>query len=137
MDLKDVKYLGSEEKFNLFDSFEVDNGGNILVTLADSTGYSVENLGTIATANPVNQQDLVRVRSGYFVSPDPVRVSDISSIKELSGGSIIQGSLEKSNVDLMGELSSLIENQLKFNANSKAIQAYLEANKTLREVQIS
>ena len=137
MDLKDVKYLGSEEKFNLFDSFEVDNGGNILVTLADSTGYSVENLGTIATANPVNQQDLVRVRSGYFVSPDPVRVSDISSIKELSGGSIIQGSLEKSNVDLMGELSSLIENQLKFNANGRAIQAYLEANKTLREVQIS
>ena len=61
--------------------------------------------------------------------------ADIGSISDVAGGSVVQGALERSNVDLMSQLTELIKTQTTFNANSKAIQAYTDAYKLVQDIR--
>jgi flagellar basal-body rod protein FlgG len=135
MYLTDVQYLGQETIVKKCDSFAINPEGEISVLSNFNGGKSIIELGTLLFTNPANSSDLNYLRSGYFASENKWRSSDFGSISEVVGGTVVQGSLERSNVDLLKQLSDLIQSQVVFNSNSKAIQAYTEAYKLVENIR--
>ena len=135
MDLLDVQYLGQETIVNQFDSLTINPEGEISVVGSLDGEKVVAKIGSLLFTNPVSSDDLKYIRSGYFSSENKWRSSNFGSISEVLGGSVVQGSLERSNVDLMEQLSDLIRKQVIFNSNSKAIQAYAEAYKKVQDIR--
>lgn len=130
-----VTYLGEKTVLNQFDSLNIDTSGNISVSSKVNDLLQTVKLGTLAFTNPVSMDDLTYLRSGYFAYTDTIKTSEIGSISEVAGGTVSQGALERSNVDIMEQLTQLISNQMMFSANSKAIEAYTNADKMLREIR--
>lgn len=133
MALTNVTYLGQETVINNFDSFNVSSEGEVSVfSVVDNSQLEV-NVGTLAFVNPVSTENLRYLRNGYFFIDSGLNTIDARSISAVGGGSVVQGALERSNVDLMSQLTSLIKNQFVFQASSKAMQAYTNANKLIFE----
>lgn len=133
MALTNVTYLGQETVINNFDSFNVSSEGEVSVfSVVDNSQLEV-NVGTLAFVNPVSTENLRYLRNGYFFIDSGLNTIDARSISAVGGGSVIQGALERSNVDLMSQLTSLIKSQFVFQASSKAMQAYTNANKLIFE----
>ena len=135
LSLKDIKSVGEVEKINQFENLVIDTGGRISVTVKEAGKLINKDIATIAVTNPVSHDEVKYLRSGYYASTDTIKRSDIGSIAEVAGGTLIQGSLERSNVDLMKQMTNLIQSQMLFNANSKAIEAYVQADKLVRDVR--
>jgi len=135
LSLKDIKSVGEVEKINQFENLVIDTGGRISVTVKEAGNLINKDIATIALTNPISHDEVKYLRSGYYAPTDTMKRSDIGSIAEVAGGTLIQGSLERSNVDLMKQMTNLIQSQMLFNANSKAIEAYVQADKLVREVR--
>ena len=120
-----------------FDAVNISSSGKVIIDQQTDTGFKETTLGKIGAISYLDMNSLKYASGGRYDAAVPLEKIMIGDIRGVGGGDILQGALEQSNVDLMAELSSLIENQLIFNANSKAIQAYMEAGKMLRDVQIS
>ena len=135
MNLNDVTYLGQETTIDHFDSININTRGEIsVVGMIDGKRGEVD-IGTLAFTNPVSTENFKYIRSGYFVMGNQFPTADIGSISDVAGGSVVQGALERSNVDLMSQLTELIKTQTTFNANSKAIQAYTDAFKLVQDIR--
>lgn len=135
MDLNDVTYMGQETLINHFDNISINTQGKIsVVGMIDGTQGEID-IGTLAFTNPVSTENFKYIRSGYFVMGNQFPTADIGSISDVAGGSVVQGALERSNVDLMSQLTELIKAQTTFNANSKAIQAYTDAYKLVQDIR--
>lgn len=133
MALTNVTYLGQETVIDNFDSFDVSSDGEVSVFSVVDNSLLEVNLGTLAFVNPVSTENLRYLRNGYFFIDNGLNTIDARSISAVGGGSVVQGALERSNVDLMSQLTSLIKNQFVFQASSKAVQAYTNANKLIFE----
>jgi flagellar hook-basal body protein len=135
MGLNNVTYLGQETEINYFDSININAQGQVSVVGKTDGILGEINIGTLAFTNPVSTENFKYIRSGYFVMGNQFPTADIGSISDVAGGTVVQGALEKSNVDLMSQLTELIKSQTVFNANSKAIQAYTDAYKLVQDVR--
>ena len=100
-------------------SYNISTNGTISVTLADGTNFT---RGDVLLQNFTNPEQLTKVGNNLFsnlatAGPLAAPVAPGSS----GVGNISSGSLEMSNVDLAGELTSLITTQRAYEANSKVI----------------
>ena len=135
MNLNDVTYLGQETTIDHFDSININTRGEISVVSNIDGNQGEIDIGTLAFTNPISTENFKYIRSGYFVMGNQFPTADIGSISDVAGGSVVQGALERSNVDLMSQLTELIKTQTTFNANSKAIQAYTDAYKLVQDIR--
>lgn len=115
------------EALDQFDSIEISTGGAISVNKKTNEGFETVELGTIGTIKYVSADNLEYQGDAIFQSKVPFEKLLFGDVKTVGGGDILQGSLEKSNTDLMTELADLIRLQTQFQANAKAIQAYTDA----------
>ncbi len=101
------------------ESVAVDSSGTLR---ASFTNGEIQTLGKVAVAQFSNPQGLKqRGDASYVVTPD----SGVAMTGEAGRngiGSILSGSLERSNVDLTVELVGLIAAQRNFQANAKAME---------------
>jgi flagellar hook protein FlgE len=101
------------------DSVSVDTNG--IVRAGFSNGQT-EALGKVVMANFTNPNGLAQVGDSHFRNTG---ISGSPLLGEAGGsgfGSIISGSIERSNVDITEELVNLITAQRNFQANAKAIE---------------
>jgi flagellar hook-basal body protein len=134
MQLTDVQVSSSKEILDRFDSITIDDAGNInaLYGGIESGNRLIGQLGFVA---PINESQIFYESGGYFSDTAKYGFLHVSSIASNGGGSVIQGALEQSNVDLTQQLASLLQKQMLFQSNSKAIQAYMSANEQLQNIR--
>jgi flagellar hook protein FlgE len=100
-------------------SYSIATNGNITVNLSDGTSSSA---GQIALQNFTNPDQLVKVGGNLYTAPAAAGGLAAPVAAGSNGlGTIDSGYLEMSNVDLAGQLTSLITTQRAYEANSKVI----------------
>ncbi len=99
-------------------SYSFDSGGNVNILLADGTQYTS---GQIQLQNFTSPTQLVSVGSNLYTGMANAGPSTAGSPGTTGLGNVISGSLEMSNVDLAGQLTSLITTQRAYEANAKVI----------------
>lgn len=101
------------------ESVAVDRSGNLRVSF---TNGDIQTLGKVAIVNFANAQGLKSSGDANFLAT-PQSGAPEAGVPGTNGlGSILSGSLERSNVDLTTELVSLIAAQRNFQASAKAIE---------------
>lgn len=101
------------------ESVAVDRSGSLRVSF---TNGDIQVLGKLAIVNFANPQGLKATGDASFVAT-PQSGAPEAGVPGTNGlGTILSGSLERSNVDLTGELVSLIAAQRNFQASAKAIE---------------
>jgi flagellar hook protein FlgE len=112
------------------ESITVDSRGTMRASFSNG---EVQTLGKVAVANFSNPQGLKQVGDANWV-PTPLSGVAITGEAGSNGiGTILSGSLERSNVDLTIELVGLIAAQRNFQANAKA----METDSTLLQTMIN
>ncbi|HUA39694.1 MAG TPA: flagellar hook-basal body complex protein [Candidatus Sulfopaludibacter sp.] len=100
-------------------SYSFSSNGTLTVMLADGTQFT---RGQILLQNFTNPQQLLKIGNNLFSNltvAGPLAAPTAPSSNGL--GSLVTGSLEMSNVDLAGQLTSLITTQRAYEANTKVI----------------
>ena len=110
----------------------INSQGQVSVTLPGSTTSTVQ--GTISLTRFINKAGLTPVGSNQYTdSPSSGPPQDGTANAE-GYGSITQGSLEQSNVDVVSEMSNLITAQRAYEMNSKVIKAADEMASTINQM---
>ena len=132
--LANVLVSSTEEVIDGFDNITVDEVGNLHAQYSakDSRNLLIGQLGFLA---PISESQVIYETSGYFSARNRENGLHVSSISSVGGGSVVQGALEQSNVDLTKQLTNLLHKQMLFQSNSKAIQAYMSANEQLQSIR--
>lgn len=97
----------------------VNASGQVLATIAGQT--SQQTLGQLQLANFVNPVGLDAIGNNLLKETQASGTPTTGNPQSTSLGSIIQGSLETSNVDVVSEVTSLISAQRAYEMNSKVI----------------
>ena len=101
-------------------SYRIASDGKIYVTPSDNTGETIR--GQVLLQNYLNPQALVKEGNNLYSNlTNAGPLAALGAPKASGLGSIQQGSLEMSNVDLTSEFSMLITNQRAFQASSRII----------------
>ncbi len=112
-------------------SWAVSSDGTIAAVDGDGNAITV-NFDQISTAVFSNQDGLVREDNGLYSNITGNAGLTPSVAEDTNGtGSIVQGALEMSNVDLVNEFTELVLTQRAYQANSKTITT---ASEMLQEV---
>jgi len=99
--------------------YSIGTDGKVTVSLSDGTSASA---GQIMLQNYSNPDQLVKVGDNLYTAPTAAGGLTAAAAPGSSGtGTIESGYLEMSNVDLAGQLTSLITTQRAYEANSKVI----------------
>lgn len=104
-----------------YTSITVTSDGRVLVTTPGNP--APEEVGQIELARFVNPEGLLARGQNIFVETDASGPPLEGNPTEDGFGSIVQGSLEASNVEPVRELVELIQTQRSFELNSRSIQA--------------
>jgi flagellar hook protein FlgE len=104
-----------------YQSFTV--GGDGTVTATFSNGQTL-NVGQLALGNVTNQQGLQLLGDGNYVATLASGTASISHSGTNGLGTLEDGSLEGSNVNISSEFSDLIIAQRGFEANAKAVTTF-------------
>mgnify|MGYP003325147713 CR=1 FL=1 len=111
------------------DGLEVDANGTVR---ANYTNGQNNPLGKLVLANFNNQNGLKQIGNATYVETSVSGVANVGEAGADGYGTILSGSLERSNVDITEELVNLITAQRNFQANAKTI----ETNTTLTQAII-
>lgn len=110
----------------VYSSYSIDADGRIfgIPILADDTGArNPVQIGTLRVSTFPNEGGLVRQGSNlYLQGPESGAVRD-GMANTGGNGSIVDNSIEASNVDLASEMVNMIIYQADYNANSKSVTA--------------
>lgn len=99
--------------------YQINTDGTITVNLSDGTTNTA---GQVLLQNYSNPDQLVKVGDNLYTAPAAAGGLAAASAPGSNGvGTIQAGYLEMSNVDLAGQLTSLITTQRAYEANSKVI----------------
>ncbi len=99
--------------------YTIGTDGTVTVNLSDGTTTTA---GQIMLQNFTNPDQLMKVGGNLYTAPPAAGGLTAASAPGTSGlGTIDSGYLEMSNVDLAGQLTSLITTQRAYEANSKVI----------------
>lgn len=114
------------------DGLEIDSSGTIR---ANYTNGDNNPLGKIVIANFNNQNGLKQVGNATYVE---TAISGPPTVGEAGAegfGTILSGSLERSNVDITEELVNLITAQRNYQASAKAIETTTSLNQTIINIR--
>ena len=100
---------------------QVDQGGQISATVGDATEKSV--LGTIELSTFPSPEGLQSVGNNNFVPTGASGDPSIGKADENGAGTLLQGSLEGSNVDMVAEMATLVLAQRAYQLNARVLQA--------------
>ena len=109
----------------------LDIAANGLVSANYTNGLNLA-LGRLVMVNFNNQNGLKQIGNATYVETSVSGVADVGEAGADGYGTILSGSLERSNVDITEELVNLITAQRNFQANAKTI----ETNTTLTQAII-
>jgi flagellar hook protein FlgE len=109
----------------------LDVAANGLVSANYTNGMNIS-LGRLVMVNFNNQNGLKQIGNATYVETSTSGVADVGEAGADGYGTILSGSLERSNVDITEELVNLITAQRNFQANAKTI----ETNTTLTQAII-
>ncbi len=109
----------------------LDIASNGLVSANYTNGLNIA-LGRLVTVNFNNQNGLKQIGNATYVETSVSGVANVGEAGADGYGTILSGSLERSNVDITEELVNLITAQRNFQANAKTI----ETNTTLTQAII-
>lgn len=96
----------------------INEAGNITVKRIDDTLEEIGNLTIVTFANPAGLESIGR----NFFKQTGASGEAVDTGNDGSGGSILQGFLEYSNVQIVEEMVKLIQAQRAYEINSKSIQ---------------
>jgi flagellar hook protein FlgE len=106
-------------------SFSINAQGDLQVTLSDNTTFT---RGQVLLQNFANPNALVSAGNNLYVSnANAGPLSQMAAPGNSGTGAVQSGALEASNVDLTGEMTSLITAQNAYEANSKVVTSSDEA----------
>jgi flagellar hook protein FlgE len=100
-------------------SISIGSNGLVSVTTTDGTNTPVAALAIASFENPNGLRDITGTG---FVETAQSGTAQLGVANTLNFGSVRQGSLEQSNVDITGQLVNMIQMQQAYNANAKALQ---------------
>ncbi len=113
------------------DALEILVGRNGEVRVRQEGSNTLSTIGQIELARFVNPEGLMQIGRNLYVETDASGVP-VTGTPETDGlGSIVQGTLEMSNVDPVRELIALIQTQRAFELNSQMVQSADELLETV------
>ncbi|HEX4349322.1 MAG TPA: flagellar hook-basal body complex protein [Verrucomicrobiae bacterium] len=112
----DIKIAGTSTAS--VSSYTIGTDGTVTVNLSDNTSTAV---GQVELQNFANPDQLLKVGGNLYTPTAAAGASTAAAAGSNGLGTIQAGSLEMSNVDLAGQLTSLITVQSAYEANSKVI----------------
>ncbi len=104
-----------------YQSFTIGSDGTVTVTFSNG---EKQNVGQLALANVTNLQGLNAVGSSNYETTNASGTAVVGVAGSTGLGSIEDGALEASNVDISSEFSQLIIAQRAFEADSKAVTTF-------------
>lgn len=110
----------------------IDEGG--LVKASYSNG-SIANLGKVAVVNFTNPAGLRQEGASYWSATGLSGAAMAGSAGQNGLGSLMTGTIERSNVDITEELVNLIAAQRNFQANSKALDTANQISQTIFNIR--
>jgi flagellar basal-body rod protein FlgG len=115
-------------------SLTIGSDGVVSITIAGST--ATQNIGQMQLANFINPTGL-ESRGQNLFAETPSSGAPIVSTPGLNGtGTLQQGFLEASNVNVVQELVNMIETQRAYEVNSKAVQTSDQMLQTLSQMSV-
>lgn len=104
-----------------YKNFTIGADGTVTVTYSN---YQKQNVGQLALANVPNGQGLDKLGDGNYATTLASGTASISTSGSAGLGTLQDGALEGSNVNISAEFSDLIIAQRAFEANSKAVTTF-------------
>ncbi len=104
-----------------YQSFTIGSDGT--VTVSYSNGQK-QNVGQLALANVTNLQGMQKLGDGNYATTHASGTASIGTSGSAGLGTLQDGALEQSNVNISAEFSNLIVAQRAFEANSKAVTTF-------------
>jgi len=112
----------------------INNSGEVLVKIEGQT--ALQNVGQVLTSRFANPAGLDAIGSNLFVETTASGTATAGTPDTTPGyGAIEQGALEASNVDVVSEMTSLIQAQRAYEMNSKIIQTGDEMMSTVTQLR--
>lgn len=105
----------------IYDGFKVDSSG--VITAHYTNGRSVA-IGQIAVATVPNNEGLTATGNNAFMATAASGTATMGVAGAGGRGTVVDGALEQSNVDISAEFANLIVAQRAFEANSKTISTF-------------
>ena len=102
-------------------SITVGIDGTVSVELV--AGGGAQNLGNIQLANFINPSGLTPIGNNMIVASPASGPPQLLTPGTNGAGTLLQGNLETSNVNVVSEMVNMIETQRAYEMNSKAIEA--------------
>lgn len=104
-----------------YKSFAIGSDGTVTVTYSNG---QKENVGQLALANVVNMQGLQMLGNGDYATTLASGTASVGTSGDAGLGTLQNGALEGSNVNISEEFSNLIVAQRAFEANSKTVTTF-------------
>jgi flagellar hook protein FlgE len=104
-----------------YQSFTIDPDGTVSATFSNNQRLAV---GQLALANVTNVQGLKMLGDGDYATTLASGAASVSTAGTAGLGTLQDGALEQSNVNISAEFSNLIIAQRAFEANSKAVTTF-------------
>ncbi|MGB7547817.1 MAG: flagellar hook protein FlgE [Terracidiphilus sp.] len=104
-----------------YQSFTIGSDGTVTATYSNG---QAQNVGQLALANVTNVQGLRMLGDGDYATTTASGTAAISNSGTAGLGTLQDGALEESNVNISAEFSNLIIAQRAFEANSKAVTTF-------------
>jgi flagellar hook protein FlgE len=114
-------------------NLEINNFGSVIAGY--SNGSTVA-LGKIIIANFTNNSGLKQIGNSTFSATAASGAAELGEAAEDGFGSILSGSLEKSNVDITEELVNLITAQRNYQAAAKAMETTTSMTQTIINIRL-
>jgi len=107
----------------------INSAGQVFATIPGSA--TPQNLGQIQLASFVNDAGLQGMGGNLYSETDASGTATLGNPNADGYGSILQGSLENSNVNIVSEMTNLITAQRAYEMNSKVIKSADEMQQTI------
>jgi len=114
-------------------SIDINDQGEVLVSLPNQTATS--NVGQLQLANFANAAGLEAIGNNLFLETDASGSATTATPGTEEFGTLLQGSLEQSNVNVVEEITSLIAAQRAYEMNSNVISTSDELLQTVSNLR--
>lgn len=114
-------------------SIDINEMGEVLVALPNQTAST--NVGQIELASFINPAGLAAIGNNFLLETDASGAPTTGAPSTDNLGSLLQGALEQSNVDVVSELTKLIEAQRAYELNSSVISTSDEMLQTITQLR--
>jgi len=114
-------------------SIDINDQGEVLVSLPNQTATS--NVGQLQLANFANAAGLEAIGNNLFLETDASGSATTGTPGTEEFGTLLQGSLEQSNVNVVEEITSLIAAQRAYEMNSNVISTSDELLQTVSNLR--